>query len=51
MFYKIEFWVKDEMNEKNLIGMPKFFIPFQGVLTENGVLNLIRRLDNQATHL
>jgi hypothetical protein len=27
MFYKIEFWVKDEMTEKNPIGMPKFLIP------------------------
>jgi hypothetical protein len=27
MFNKIEFWVKDEMNEKYPIGMTKFFIP------------------------
>ncbi len=29
MFYKIEFCVKDEMNEKNPIGMPKFLSPFK----------------------
>jgi hypothetical protein len=29
MFYKIEFWVKDEMNEKNPIRMPKNLSAFK----------------------
>jgi hypothetical protein len=44
--------VKDEMNEENPIGMPKFFIVSKGVLNENEILKLIGKLnEKQARHV
>jgi hypothetical protein len=36
----IGFWVKDEMNEENPMGIPKTLIFFERMLNENGVFEI-----------
>ncbi len=45
VFSNIESWVKDEVNEKDPMGIPKTLIFFERMLNENGIFESTRKID------